>query len=65
MEIFWGVLFGLLAAVVLVWMVGRVIEAGRAWKTPEFTSSEPERTHEDLDAHLQEWDRSREENDPR
>ena len=64
MEVFWGFLFGGIAALVLVWTLARVIMAERGVAGPEFTGSSPERTQEELDEHLQEWDRSVEENDP-
>lgn len=64
MEIFWGVLFGGIAALVLVWLLTQVILAERWGEGPEFTSSEPERTHADLEKHLERWDRSREDELP-
>ncbi len=60
MELFWGVLFGVLAALVLVWMVGRVIEAQGAWRHREFTGSEPKLGPDELAEHEERWDRSRE-----
>jgi hypothetical protein len=64
MELFWGILFGLIAALVLVWMVGRVIEAQRAWRPHEFTGSEPQLGPDELAEHERRWDRSREEGEP-
>ena len=64
MEIFWGVLFGGIAALVLFWLLARVIMAERWGQEPEFTGSEPELTHADLDEHLERWERSREDELP-
>ena len=62
MQVFWGVLFGVIAGVVLIWLVNRVIQAER-WGDQEFTGSEPERTHADFEDHRERWDRSREEDE--
>ena len=64
MEIFWAVLFGGIAALVLVVLLARVIMAERWGEGPEFTSSEPEPTPADLEKHLDRWDRSREDELP-
>lgn len=58
--VFWGVFFGVIAGMVLIWSVARVLRAER-WGDREFTGSEPDVTHADLEEHLERWDRSRDE----
>jgi len=62
MQVFWGVFFGVIAGIVLIWLVNRVLLAQR-WGGQEFTGSEPELTHTDFEEHEARWDRSREEDE--
>ena len=64
MEVFWGVFFGGIAAIVLVWLLARVITAERVTQEPEFTSAEPEPMPPELEEHLERWDRSKEDELP-
>lgn len=61
MEAFWTILFWAAAAVVLVWLIARSVQAGRGWGREEFTGSEPHVTETELEQHRRLWDRSREE----
>jgi uncharacterized membrane protein len=49
MEAFWGALLWLLAAGVLIWIVGRAVGFGRAWRDREFTGSAPPMSPDELD----------------
>ncbi len=63
MGTFLTVAIGLIALAVLIWLVARVIRADQLEGEHVFTGSEPEHRHEEdakLEAHLAEWDRSRE-----
>jgi hypothetical protein len=64
MDMFWGVLFGVIAGVVLAWLLRRVIMAGRELPSQPFSGSEPVLPPEELDEHRAVWDRSKEEGDP-
>lgn len=64
MDSFWGILFGVIAGAVLVWMLWRVIMAGRAVPSQPFSGSEPVLPPEELAQHEEVWNRSKEEGDP-
>lgn len=61
MDVFWQVFFGVAAAIVMLWLVGRAIQAGQAWRGHGFSGSEPPLSPEELERHRLEWDRSHEE----